>query len=76
MICTKGAEPIAAVVHQNKPRGLVIACGPEGDFTEAELELAHNAGFVAAGLGNNRLRSETAAIAAVAIAGALLEHSY
>ena len=73
LICVQGAEPIATVMHRNRPHGLVIVCGPEGDFTEAELAFAKVAGFVGVGLGNNRLRSETAAIAAVAIAGALLE---
>ena len=35
--------------------------------------LAQRAGFVAVGLGSNRLRSETAAIAAVSVAAALLD---
>jgi len=73
MICTMGAEPIASIVRRIKPRGIMIACGPEGDFIEAELELAKGTGFVGAGLGNNRLRSETAAIAAVSIVAALLD---
>ncbi len=73
MICTMGAEPIASVVGRVRPRGIIIACGPEGDFTEAELQLAKDAGFGAVGLGKNRLRSETAAIAAVSVAAALLE---
>jgi 16S rRNA (uracil1498-N3)-methyltransferase len=73
VICTIGAEPIASVVRRVRPRGIVIACGPEGDFIDAERELATRAGFVAAGLGNNRLRSETAAIAAISVAAALLD---
>jgi 16S rRNA (uracil1498-N3)-methyltransferase len=73
MICTMGAEPIAAVVRRLKPRAIVVACGPEGDFTDEELELAKRAGFVAVGLGNNRLRSETAALAAVSVAAAMLD---
>lgn len=73
VICTMGAEPIASVVRRLKPRGIIVACGPEGDFIDSELELAKGAGFVAAGLGNNRLRSETAAIAAVSVAAALLD---
>ena len=73
VICTIGAEPIASVVRRVRPRGIVIACGPEGDFIDAERELARRAGFVAVGLGNNRLRSETAAIAAISVAAALLD---
>jgi 16S rRNA (uracil1498-N3)-methyltransferase len=41
--------------------------GPEGDFTPAELELALQAGFTPISLGNNRLRTETAGIAAAAL---------
>lgn len=39
-----------------------LLIGPEGDFAEEELEAASKAGFQAVGLGQNRLRSETAAI--------------
>jgi 16S rRNA (uracil1498-N3)-methyltransferase len=73
LICTMGAESIASTLRRIKPRGIIIACGPEGDFTDSELDLARGAGFVRAGLGNNRLRSETAAIAAVSVAAALLD---
>ena len=73
LLCTMGAEPIASVVRRAKPNGVIIACGPEGDFTDAEIEVAKRAGFTPASLGNNRLRSETAVIAAVSIAAALLD---
>lgn len=72
VICTMGAEPLAAVIRRERPAGIVLACGPEGDFAPAETALAQAGGFVAAGLGPNRLRSETAAIAAVSIAAAIL----
>jgi 16S rRNA (uracil1498-N3)-methyltransferase len=73
MICTMGAEPMASVIRRIQPRGIIVACGPEGDFTDDELDLAKRAGFIGVGLGNNRLRSETAAIAAVSVAAALLD---
>jgi 16S rRNA (uracil1498-N3)-methyltransferase len=73
VICTMGGEPIASALRRNRPRGVIIACGPEGDFTDAELALAKSAGFAPVGLGNSRLRSETAALAAVSIAAALLD---
>ena len=38
--------------------------GPEGDFTPSELSLAMNNGFKPVTLGNTRLRTETAALAA------------
>lgn len=45
----------------------LILIGPEGDFTDEEIRMAHDAHFIAVGLGENRLRSETAAVAAAAI---------
>ncbi|RZL61946.1 MAG: 16S rRNA (uracil(1498)-N(3))-methyltransferase [Pedobacter sp.] len=42
----------------------LILIGPEGDFTPGEVEQALNKDFKALTLGNNRLRTETAALAA------------
>ena len=47
-----------------------IFIGPEGGFTERELELARNAGAGFERLGPRRLRAETAALAAVTILSA------
>jgi 16S rRNA (uracil1498-N3)-methyltransferase len=41
--------------------------GPEGGFTQEEIGVARDAGFVPASLGNRILRSETAAITMVAV---------
>jgi 16S rRNA (uracil1498-N3)-methyltransferase len=41
-----------------------ILIGPEGDFTVAEIELALQSGYKPLTLGNTRLRTETAALAA------------
>jgi 16S rRNA (uracil1498-N3)-methyltransferase len=68
VICTPGCEPLGDLIRQMRPRAILIAVGPEGDFDEAERNAAVQAGFVTAGLGANRLRSETAAIAAASIA--------
>jgi len=46
---------------------IILAVGPEGGWTESELELFTNAGWIAASLGGNILRAETATIAATAI---------
>jgi 16S rRNA (uracil1498-N3)-methyltransferase len=74
MVCAQGAAPLAAVVRKACPRAMLIACGPEGDFDMAEREAMEAAGFLAVGLGPNRLRSETAALAALSLAiGALDE---
>lgn len=52
---------------------LALAFGPEGGWTADELDLFAQSGWVAASLGGNILRAETAAIAAVAIGIAELE---
>jgi 16S rRNA (uracil1498-N3)-methyltransferase len=43
---------------------VIILIGPEGDFSLKEIKEAGEAGFVPVHLGNSRLRSETAGIAA------------
>lgn len=45
-----------------------MVVGPEGGFAASEVELARSRGAVTASLGPRNLRSETAAIAAVALA--------
>ena len=42
-----------------------IAIGPEGDFTPSEIELALSQGAAAVSLGEHRLRTETAGLAAI-----------
>ncbi len=46
---------------------VVLAFGPEGGWTDEELKLFHEAGWISASLGGTVLRAETAAIAALAI---------
>jgi 16S rRNA (uracil1498-N3)-methyltransferase len=46
-------------------RSVGVLVGPEGGFTEEEVQAAQSAGFVPFSLGPRRLRSETAAIASV-----------
>ncbi|MBT8283687.1 MAG: 16S rRNA (uracil(1498)-N(3))-methyltransferase [Muriicola sp.] len=41
---------------------ITILIGPEGDFTEEEVDLAYEKGFLSVSLGESRLRTETAAI--------------
>lgn len=62
--------------HYSQPLSLLQACpptsntllliGPEGDFTDDEISLANQAGFLPVTLGPSRLRTETAALYAVA----------
>lgn len=44
---------------------VLILIGPEGDFSPEEIRLAHENGFTGLSLGTSRLRTETAAVAAV-----------
>lgn len=44
---------------------VLILIGPEGDFSEEEVDLAINHGFIPVSLSQNRLRTETAALVAV-----------
>jgi 16S rRNA (uracil1498-N3)-methyltransferase len=48
------------------PRQVTLLIGPEGGFSEAEYELAEATGFVPVHFGGRILRTETAAIAALA----------
>lgn len=54
---------------------ILLLVGPEGGFAEPEQEEARRAGAIAVSLGRTRLRSETAAIVAVALAVAALSES-
>ena len=45
-------------------RDVLILIGPEGDFSEQEVEQAIKEGFLPVGLGRSRLRTETAGVVA------------
>lgn len=45
---------------------IIVMIGPEGDFSHEEAELALASGFIPVHLGSSRLRTETAAVTAVA----------
>lgn len=55
----KGFQPSAVAVPE-----ITVLIGPEGDFSEEELCLAIDKGFIPVHLGNSRLRTETAAVVA------------
>jgi len=54
-------------VIASPPGSIALAVGPEGGWTESELELFQRTGWISASLGSTILRAETAAIAATAI---------
>jgi 16S rRNA (uracil1498-N3)-methyltransferase len=56
-----------------KGKNVRVLIGPEGDFTKVEVGIAITAGFVPITLGKNRLRTETAAIAACHIVNLINE---
>ncbi len=61
--CEEGEK--AHLKNLLQPGGeVVVLIGPEGDFSPAEIATATAAGFRAAGLGETRLRTETAALVA------------
>jgi 16S rRNA (uracil1498-N3)-methyltransferase len=62
---------LASVAAQAVPRALIV--GPEGGFTPDEQRSAGAIGAVQASLGTRVLRAETAALAALAIVGAMGE---
>lgn len=70
MILAPGGE--ATLAGLPAPSGaLVLLVGPEGGFTESEIDGAQQAGLRALGMGPRVLRTETAGIAALAVMQAL-----
>jgi len=60
-------QPITTVNER-----VLIVIGPEGGFTQSEIQTAIQHGFIPVGLGPRILRAETAAIAAISILQFLL----
>lgn len=67
LVAVAEATPVFSVLTSSRREstGLMII-GPEGDFTEKELNMMREAGATAVGLGPHRLRVETATIALLA----------
>jgi 16S rRNA (uracil1498-N3)-methyltransferase len=53
------------ILEKSKPKNILVLIGPEGDFTEKELELAKSRGCISVSLGDLVLRIETAAVVTV-----------
>ena len=56
----------ARLAGRPQPRVVVLLAGPEGGLSTAETEFAQLRGFIAMRLGPRVLRTETAALAALA----------
>jgi len=63
----KEGESLKNVLVRYRPKKIYAMVGPEGGFTEEEVRLAKDEGFVPIKLGQRILRTETAAIALVGI---------
>lgn len=63
------SAPLRTMLQHGAAGPIVFAVGPEGGFTEAEVDLARACGFRTAGLGKTILRAETATLAVLAIIG-------
>lgn len=61
--CYEGEKPFLKDVLRKGEDALVLI-GPEGDFSEKEVEKAIEKGFIPISLGKSRLRTETAALVA------------
>lgn len=60
------APPLRQALRDKAATAVVLAIGPEGGWTDGEVEMAQGAGFRSASLGHLILRAETAVIAALA----------
>ncbi len=65
LFCYEGAgtEPLPGIFRTHEsPRTIALCIGPEGGYSEAEAEMAADAGMCMCGLGKRILRTETAAV--------------
>jgi len=65
--CIDGAKRNLAKMINGSLSSKIILIGPEGDFTDTEIEQALQNHFIAVGLGDTRLRTETAGIVAATL---------
>lgn len=69
VVANRDGTPWSGVAGGLPEQGpVVIAVGPEGGFSEDEVTSAIEAGAIVASLGPNTMRTETAAVVAVALA--------
>ncbi|WP_298480528.1 16S rRNA (uracil(1498)-N(3))-methyltransferase [uncultured Maribacter sp.] len=61
--CEK-AEKVELKRRAAADKDITILIGPEGDFSTTEIKKAYNSNFLPVSLGENRLRTETAALVA------------
>jgi len=64
---------LRSVLEDARAHSISLAIGPEGGWTEDELQLFASAGWTSATLGPTILRAETAVVAALALTAALTD---
>jgi len=67
LLWEKEGENLKGVLKQSHTQKIYVMVGPEGGFTEGEVKLAKEKGFIPVKLGQRILRTETAAIALLGI---------
>ena len=67
LLWEKEGELLKGVLRQHPTQKIYVMVGPEGGFTEEEVRLAKEEGFIPVKLGRRILRTETAAITMAAI---------
>ncbi len=64
----QGGEKLSSAIDKlSREDQITLLIGPEGGFSEKEVSLAAENGFVVSTLGSRILRAETAAIAALSV---------
>lgn len=69
--CSDQFERISLAQAYLPGQDIIVCIGPEGDFADFEVDAAISAGYKPVTLGDNRLRTETAALYACSIAHAI-----
>jgi len=67
LLWEKEGEPLKKILGHHSPKKIYAMVGPEGGFTQEEVRLAKEQGFIPIKLGQRILRTETAAIILVGI---------
>jgi 16S rRNA (uracil1498-N3)-methyltransferase len=67
LLWEKEGENLKSVLRRHPTQKIYVMVGPEGGFTEGEVKLAKDKGFIPVKLGQRILRTETAAITMVGI---------
>jgi len=62
--CEEGQKELLKNIVEPKTNTTILI-GPEGDFSNKEIKIALDVGYIPITLGSTRLRTETAAISAV-----------